>query len=219
MDRASLQAMLKRDFLAFDGLEDLTYVSSADSGNTTYTVNNARITFQTTKGYGEPEVKGYQIDEVHVTFPVDELAVDAKDADTFTVDGNVYEVMKTECRTARTRWMVTGERAFIESAFAQSVDVERATLTLDSASATSKSWAAVYASQTCVVKEDDNTADMIPRLGVRADKGTTTFYFPQTLDIQPTDRIKYGGRYYRITYQGQQRRVARLQFMRAELYA
>lgn len=219
MTRAELQDLVKTDFLGFDGLEDLTYVSTADSGNTTYTVNNARVTFMTTKGYGEPEVKGYQIDEVHVTFPVDELAATAKDADTFTVDGSTYEVMKTECKTARTRWMITGERAFIEDAFAVTCDVERATLALDSASATTKTWVAVYASQTCIVKEDDNTADMIARLGVRSDKGTATFYFPQTLDIQPTDRISYGGRYYRITYQLQQRRVARLQGMRAELYA
>lgn len=211
--------MLKADFLDFDSLESLSYTDKTTSGGTAYTVNNARKTFQTVQGFGETNVKGYGIGVVRLTFPVDELAVSCKLGDTFSYQSNTYEVTSAELKTASTRWLVEGARAFIDTDFAQTTSVERATITKDSASGTVKTWAAVYSSQSTIVMDEDDVADMIPRLGVRSDKKTLSFFYPQTLTIEPLDRVVYGGRYYRITQIVDAGRVARLLRIRGELYA
>lgn len=152
-------------------------------------------------------------------FLVSDLAFEVQEGDLITRASVAYEVTDVAKARRDKVWRVTAERAFLNTSQTVTADVERATNTLDAASAASRSWAAVYSSQDCAVAQDDNTADMIARLGVRADKTATTFYFAQSLDILPTDRIKYGGRYYRLTYQGEQGRIARLQYARGELYA
>lgn len=219
MTAAELQAMLRSDFLDFDGLEDLTYTDKTTSGGTAYTVNNARKTFQVAKGYGEPAVKGYQIDAVNVTFPVDELAVTAKIGDTFVFGSNTYEVTAAALKTANTRWLVTGERAFIETDFATTCDIQRATLSVNSAGAQVETYADTTSGVSCIVVNNDDVADMIPRLGVRGDKQSLNFYMAQSVTISPTDRIEYSSRFYRVTSIQDEGRVARLKRVVAEIYA
>jgi hypothetical protein len=210
--------MLKRDFLTFDGLEDLTYTDKATAGDTALTVNNARKTFQVKKTFGEPVVKGYGIDSIGVTFPVDELSVTAKMGDTFVFDGNTYEVTSAELKTANTRWMITGDRAFVETDFAVSIGQERATLGVDVAGAVTESWSSV-ATLSAVEMQEDDVADMIDRLGVAGDKQAVTYFVAQAANILPMDRLTVSGRPYRITMIGDQGRAARLQRIRVELYA
>lgn len=218
MDRASLQAMLKRDFLAFDGLEDLTYTDKTTSSGTSYTVNNARMTFQEKKSFGEPVVKGYGVSEIGVTFPVDELSVTAKMGDTFVFGSDTYEVTDASLKTANTRWMVTGVRAYVESDFAVSVVQERATLSVDVAGAVTETWSTV-ATLSAIEMQEDDVADMIDRLGVAGDKQSVTYFVAQSASILPMDRLTVNSRPYRITMIGDQGRAARLQRVRVELYA
>ena len=202
-----------------DGLTSFTYTDTATAGNSTQTVDNARITFPEAKAFGEPAVRGYQISSVYLTFPTGEITVAPKCGDYVAVDGSTYEVTKAEKATAFTRWKVTAERAYIETDWATTTTVQRATLSKDSASAVVKTWAAVYSNQSTVVLDEDDVADMAERLGVRADKKTITFFYPQSLSIEPLDRIVYGSRNYRITQIVDAGRVARLLKARGELYA
>lgn len=218
MTRAELQAMLKTDFLGFDALEDLTYTDATTSGGSSQTVNNARMTFQVMKSFGETAVKGYQIDSVGVTFPVDELSVTAKLGDTFVMGGNTYEVTEAALKTASTRWQVTGERAFIETDFAVSIALKRFTLSTDVAGSVTETETTVGTYSAIIMQEDD-VADMINRLGVKGDKQATTFFVAQTVPVLPMDFITYSGRDYRITMIGDEGRVARLKKVRVELYA
>lgn len=218
MTVAELQSMMKADFLDFDGLEDLTYTDKTTSGGTAYTVNNARKTFQVSKAFGEIAVRGYGIDQVNVTFPVDELAVTAKLGDTFVFGSNTYEVTAAALKTASTRWMVTGERAFIETDFAQTITQQRATLSVDVAGSVTESWSTVTTHSAIVMQEDD-VADLIERLGVSGDKQATTIFVAQSASFLPMDRVLINSRPYRITMIGDEGRVARLLKIRVELYA
>lgn len=211
--------MCEADFLGFDALEDLTYTDKTTSSGTAYTVNNARQTFMANKTFGEPVVRGYAIESVGVTFPVDELSVDAKLGDTFVFDGDTYEVVAADKKTANTRWMITGDRAFIDTDFAVSIDIQRATLSVNSAGAQVETYADTTSGVSAVLVENDDVADMIPRLGVRGDKQSKNFYVAQSVTVSPTDRIEYSSRFYRITSIQDEGRLARLKRVVAEIYA
>ncbi len=219
MTRTEMDAMLKADFLTFDGLEDMTYNDVNSSTSTSYTVNNTRKTFQITKAYGESNIRGYLIESVAVTFPVDELAVEAKIGDTFVIDSSTYEVVSTELKTSNTRWRVTGERAYIDSDWDLTCDIQRATLTVNSAGAQVESWADVTTGVAVIVVNNDDVADQINRLGVRGDKQSLNMYMAQSVSVLPMDRIEYSGRYYRIGSIQDEGRIARLKRIVVELLA
>lgn len=219
MTTAELQSMLEADYLGFDALENLTYTDKTTSSGTAYTVNNARKTFQAVQAFGEPAVRGYSIESVALTFPVDELAVTAKVGDTFVFNSNTYEVTDAASKSAATRWMVTGQRAYIETDFATTIDIQRATLSVNSAGAQVETYADTTAGVSCIVANNDDVADMISRLGVRGDKQSLNFYVTQTVTVAPTDRIEYSSRFYRITSIQDENRLARLKRIVAEIYA
>lgn len=218
MTRAEMLSMLKADFLGFDGLSDLTYTDKTTASGTAYTVNNARQTFQTVQGFGEPLIRGYTVSSVGLTFPVDELAVSCKLGDTFVYESQTYEVTEAALKTASTRWQVTGSRAGIDTDFATTCDIQRATLTVNSAGAAVETNADTTASVSVIVVNNDDVADMISRLGVRGDKQSLNFYMAQSVTVSPTDRIEYSSRFYRITSIQDEGRVARLKRVVAEIY-
>lgn len=219
MTQAELQALLTADFLTLDGLSSFTYTDTASGGNSTQTVDNARITFPEVKNYGEPAIKGYQISGVSLTFPTGEITVTPKLGDYVAVDSNTYEVMKVEKKTAFTRWRIEAERAYIETDWGTTCDIQRATLSVNSAGAQVETYADTTSNVPCVVVNNDDVADMIPRLGVRGDKQSLNFYMAQTVTVAPTDRIEYASRFYRITSIQDEGRVSRLKRVVAEIYA
>lgn len=212
-------AMLKADFLTIDGLESFTYTDTASGGNSTQTVDNARISWPEVKTWGEPAVRGYQISSVQLTFPVDEIVnATPKVGDYVAVDSNTYEVTKADKATAFTRWRLTAERAYLESDWVETVTVQRAVLTEDSAGAPVPTYGNVGSYSMAVMYEDD-VADMINRLGVSGDKQAVTFFCSQAVPVLPMDRILFDGKTYRITMIGDEERIARLKKIRVEQYA
>lgn len=211
--------MLRDDFLAFDALESFTYVDAATAGNTSYTVQSCRKTFQIVKAFGQANVKGYSLESVGLTFPVANLTPTPKQGDTFTINSTTYEVVDVAKKTANTRWQITGERAFIETDFATTCDIQRATLSVNSAGAQVETYADTTSGVSCIVVNNDDVADMISRLGVRGDKQSLNFYMAQSVTISPTDRIEYSSRFYRVTSIQDEGRVARLKRVVAEIYA
>ena len=210
--------MLSADFLGFDALESATYIDAATAGNTSYTVDNCRKTFQIVKEFGQANCKGYQIDQVSLTFPVASLSPTAKLGDQFTIGGLTYEVTAAALKTASTRWQISGERAFIETDFSTHVTLQRATLGTDIAGAVTETWGNV-GSYSAIVMQEDDVADMINRLGVAGDKQAITVFLAQTVAALPMDRLLIDLRPYRITMIGDEGRVARLKKVRVELYA
>jgi hypothetical protein len=210
--------MLKADFLSIDGLQSFVYTDAATAGNTTQTVDNARITFTEVKSFGEAAVKGYQISGVSLTFPVDSVTVTPKLGDYVAVDGSTYEVTKADKATAQTRWRLMAERAYLEADWVSTVILKRFTLSTDVAGAVTESSYAIGSYSAAVMQEDD-VADMINRLGVKGDKQAITFFMEQTVAVLPMDFITYSGRDYRVTMIGDEGRVGRLKKVRTELYA
>lgn len=217
MTRAELDAMLAADFLTFDGLESFTYIDVATAGNTSHTVASCRKTFQLVKAFGQPAVKGYQIDSVGLTFPVANLTPTAKLGDQFTVNSLTYEVTEIAKKTSATRWQVTGERAFIETDFATTVTLQRATLGVDVAGSVTETWGNV-GSYSAIEMQEDDVSDLANRLGTKSDMQATSYYMAQTVPILPMDRLLISGRPYRINMIGNQGRVARLLQVRVQLY-
>lgn len=210
---------MRADFLTMDGLEDMTYNDVTSSSSTSYTVNNARKTFQISKQFGELNVRGYGIDAVSVTFPDNELAVVAKIGDTFVISGNTYEVTAAELKTSNTRWKIDGQRAYIETDFATTCDIQRATLSVNSAGAQGETFADTTTSVSCIVMAEDDVSDLMPKLAVRGDLQTTSFFIAQSVTIGPMDRIEYAGRFYRINSIVNEGRVSRLKQIRCQIYA
>lgn len=219
MTKAELQQLLKADFLTIDGLESFTYTDTASGGNTTQTVDNARISWPEVKTWGEPAVRGYQISSVQLTFPVDEITVTPKVGDYVAVDSNTYEVTKADKATAFTRWRLTAERAYIESDWDDTLDIQRATLTVNSAGAQVETYADLTAGVACVVMPEDDVSDQIARLSVRGDMQSISFFVAQTVTVLPMDRIEYAGRFYRINSIIDENRIARLKRIRCQIYA
>lgn len=219
LTKTELVALLKADFLTIDGLESFTYTDTTSGGNTTQTVDNARISWPEVKTWGEPAVRGYQISSVQLTFPVDEISVTPKVGDYVAVDSNTYEVTKADKATAFTRWRLTAERAYIEADWDDTLDIQRATLTVNSAGAQVETYADLTAGVACVVAANDDAADMLARLSVRGDKQSLNFYVAQSVSVLPTDRIEYGSRFYRITSIQDEGRISRLKRIVAEIYA
>ena len=218
MTYAELQAMFREDLLKADGLQSFTYTDVSTAGSTTQTVDNALITFPVTKAFGEPAVKGYQIDSVSLTFPDDEITVTPTIGDYVSVESVTYEVTQAEKVTAYTRWKLRAERAYVDDAWDQIVTLQRATLTTDVAGAVVETWGNV-GSYSAIIMEEDDVADMINRLGVRGDKQATTVFLSQSVAVLPMDRLLIDSRPYRITMIGDEGRVARLLKVRVELYA
>lgn len=212
-----MQTMLRNDFLLFDGLQSFTYTDVSTAGSTTQTVDNARITFPVTKAFGEPAVKGYQIDSVSLTFPDNEITVTPTIGDYVSVESTTYEVTNVEKVTAYTRWRLQAERAYVDDAWDLTATVQRATLGVDIAGSVTETWANI-GSYSVIVWDEPDVADMINRLGVKADKQTTTFFFAQTVPVLSMDRIVYENRPYRITAIQDEGLVARLLKVRCELY-
>lgn len=218
LTKTELVALLKADFLTIDGLESFTYTDTTSGGNTTQTVDNARISWPEVKAWGEPAVRGYQISSVQLTFPVDEISVTPKVGDYVAVDSNTYEVTKADKATAFTRWRLTAERAYLESDWVETVTVQRATLTVDIAGSVVETYANVGSYSAAIMYEDD-VADMINRLGVRGDKQATTVFFAQSVPVLPMDRLLIDSKLYRITMIGDEDKISRLKKVRVELYA
>lgn len=219
MTYAELQAELEQDFLDMDGLQSFTFTDTTNGSNTAETVDNARITFPEVKTFGEPAVRGYLISSVMLTFPVDEITATPREGDYVSVESNTYEVTKVEKATAFTRYRVTAERAYIDADWDATCDIQRATLSVNSAGAAVETYADTTTGVACVVVNNDDVADMISRLGVRGDKQSINFYMAQSVTVSPTDRIEYSSRFYRITSIQDEGRVARLKRVVAEIYA
>ena len=90
-------------------------------------------------------------------------------------------------------------------------------LGVDVAGSVTETWANI-GSYSVIVWDEPDVADMINRLGVKADKQTTTFFFAQTVPVLSMDRIVYENRPYRITAIQNEGLVARLLKVRCELY-
>jgi hypothetical protein len=210
--------MLKADFLSIDGLQSFVYTDAATAGNTTQTVDNARITFTEVKSFGEAAVKGYQISGVSLTFPVDSVTVTPKLGDYVAVDGSTYEVTKADKATAQTRWRLMAERAFIEGDWSGLVNVQRAALPVNAAGAQIETYTTVTGNVQAIIVNNDDAADMLARLSTRGDKQSLNFYMAQSVVVYPTDRIQYNSRNYRITAIEDEGRVARLKRIVAEIY-
>jgi len=144
--------------------------------------------------------------------------MEPKEGDTIQVGSNVYQVTDVELIRRNVIWRVTASRAFIQSAYATSVTLQRATLGVDVAGGVTETWGTVGTYSAIEMLEDD-VADMIDRLGVAGDKQATTYFVAQTVAVLPMDRLLVGGRKYRITMIGDQGRIARLLKIRVELYA
>lgn len=218
MTYAELQAMFREDLLKADGLQSFTYTDVSTAGSTTQTVDNALITFPVTKAFGEPAVKGYQIDSVTLTFPDDEITVTPTIGDYVSVESVTYEVTMAEKVTAYTRWRLKAERAYIDSDWDGLINVQRAALTVNSAGAHIETYTTVSGNVQAVIVNNDDAADMISRLAVRGDKQSLNFYIANSVAVYPTDRIEYNSRYYRITAIEDENRVARLKRIVAEIY-
>lgn len=218
LTKTELVTMLKADFLTIDGLESFTYTDTASGGNSTQTVDNARISWPEVKTWGEPAVRGYQISSVQLTFPVDEITVTPKVGDYVAVDSNTYEVTKADKATAFTRWRLTAERAYLESDHVETVTLQRATLTADVAGSVVETYGNVGSYSAAIMYEDD-VSDVIARLGARGDMQATSVFVAQSVPALPMDRILISNRPYRITMIGSEGRVARLKQLRVQLYA
>lgn len=214
-----MQTMLRNDFLLFDGLQSFTYTDVSTAGSTTQTVDNARITFPVTKAFGEPAVKGYQIDSVSLTFPDDEITVTPTIGDYVSVESTTYEVTNVEKVTAYTRWRLQAERAYVDDAWDLTVDIQRATLSVNSAGAQVETWADVSTGVAAIVVSNDDVSDQINRLGIRGDKQSLNIYVAQSVSVLPMDRIEYNSRYYRINSIQDESKVARLKRIVVELLA
>lgn len=219
MTYAELQAMFREDLLKADGLQSLTYTDVSTAGSTAQTVDNALVTFPVAKTFGEPAVKGYQIDSVSLTFPDDEITVTPTIGDYVSVESVTYEVTMAEKVTAYTRWRLKAERAYVDDAWDLSCDIQRATLTVNTAGAQVETWADVTTGVAVIVVNNDDVADQISRLGIRGDKQSLNFYMAQSVTVLPMDRIEYSSRYYRVASIQDEGRVARLKRVVVELLA
>lgn len=217
MTYAELQAMFRGDLLKADGLQSFTYTDVSTAGSTTQTVDNALITFPVTKAFGEPAVKGYQIDSVSLTFPDDEITVNPTIGDYVSVESVTYEVTQAEKVTAYTRWKLRAERAYVDDAWDQIIHIQRAALTVNSAGAQVETFTTVIGNVPCVVMAEDDVSDVIARLAVRGDLQTSSFFVSQSVNVLPMDRVVYENRNYRINSIIDEGRLSRLKRIRCQL--
>jgi len=203
---------VKRDFLAFDATDGtITYTDVDSGGSTTYTVTNVRKTFQVTEGFGEPQVRGYCIDSVGITFPVDNLSITPKLGDTFDYLGNTYEVTSAELKTANTRWNFTGKRAYLEPGWSTTCLIQRATISQNAAGMDIDSWGTLYASAQCYRNPQNVPQEAFDQLGVVGVNDLSKLYLGPTVSgVRVTDRVTLNGLLYTNTRTQNDARIAML---------
>lgn len=212
------------DYRTFEGLIPATYTSKTSGGSANYLLTDVFCSNPRIKGFGEPAVKGYMIESNDFRFVLADLAATPKAGDEITVGATTFEVNEVERRRpvdasgTYAFWYIKTARAFVDTSWSVSVDVQRATLAVNGAGAEVETFVDIAANVSAIMVFNDDAADMQPRLSIRGDKQSVNFYVAQTVSINPMDRIEYGSRFYRITSIQDEGKLSRLKRLIAEIY-
>jgi len=220
----SLFADVIADYRTVEGLLSATYISKTSSGSTNYSLTDVFSSNPRTKAMAEPAVKGALIESNDFRFVLADLAATPKAGDEITVGSVTFEVNEVERRRPVDAsgnyafWYVKAARAFVDTSWSVSIDVQRATLSVNAAGAEVETFADVLTNVAAILVYNDDAADMQPRLSIRGDKQSVNFYVAQTVSVNPMDRIEYGSRFYRITSIQDEGKLSRLKRLIAEIY-
>lgn len=195
---------LSRDFLVWDNREDVTYVSHATAGDTSYSltspdgkggVKRRNLTWkELTASAGV-----YTTQDRAWLLPVANLppGLTPKPADRI-IDGqgNSWTVLEAPLNTWGTWYKLVTRNLVIQANLKDRIDIQRPAITLDAANVTIRAWPPAggttpYAALSCRIQE--LTAEIANERDLRGFRRTHEIYLSQQVSLQSEDRILVTG--------------------------
>ena len=204
------------DYLVWDNTCTVSYVSVNKTGDQNFCPSGCHRHAISRKELAASDGV-YTPDDVVLRIPRPMLAVKPKPRDRWTdEEGEVFTVLEVGRIVGVQRYRLVCRNLIIAHELNDLIDIQRATITYDSAGVKIKTpWTVVYPQLAARVQPI--TSETVDERGVRGFKTTHTIILSQEVVVTNEDRVSFAGRFYEIRGYHNPERIDELPVIDAEL--